>query len=126
MKLLVVDDAAPLRRRIVSAVSQIQAIEVVGNVRHVRGAVQEIGRLRPHVVILDIHLPGGSGICVLESIKHELPPTIVIMFTDLPAARYRRRCATAGANYFFEENLDFARLVRLLAHLAHETPTKTA
>ena len=126
VKLLVVDGAAPLRRRIVSAIAKIETVEVVGNVRHVREAVEEIRRLRPDVVILDVRLPGGSGIMMLETIKQESPSTIVMMFTDHLVSQYRDRCARAGSDYFFEHNVDFSRMVRVLTQLADDSTTKTA
>lgn len=118
LKLLVVDEAAPFRQRLVSAIGDIKGIEVVGKARHAGVAVEEVLRLQPDVVILDVRLPGGSGIWVLERIKEEAPATIVIIFTSCDFAQYRDRCTGAGADFFFAKQTDVRKLLRELTQLA--------
>jgi|ERR1043166_4181351 DNA-binding NarL/FixJ family response regulator len=124
MKLLVVDKAAPLMARLASAAGEIDGVTVVGKARHARTALEEARRLEPDVVILDVRLPGGSGVSLLEAIKQEMPQIIVIIFSSDGASQYRERCALGGADYFFEKNsqcrLFLATLARLSANKVRE------
>jgi DNA-binding NarL/FixJ family response regulator len=48
-------------------------VHVVGEAGDVDDAIQGIRATRPDVVLLDVHLPGGGGVAVLEAIGRELP-----------------------------------------------------
>ena len=124
MKLYVVDDSVPLRERLVSTAAEIGNIEIVGQSGEANEAIEQILRLRPHVVILDIRVIGGSGIYLLETIKREAPATIAIMFTNFCIAQYRDRCEKIGANYFFAKSTDFEKLVEVLTGLARHDKLK--
>jgi len=118
MRLLVVEDAAYVRDRLVSAIAQLEGIETISQASKVSQAIHQFRSVRPDVVTLDIRPSEGSGIEVLETIKRESPLTVVIMFTNLSTPLYRDRCAGAGANYFFAKGEDFRGLLRLLSSMA--------
>src|SRR5438876_757133 len=128
MKLLIVDDAEVVRSRLANALSEIKGIAVVRQSQDVPEAIAEASNLRPDVAILDIRMAGGSGLDVLAHIRRTLPATLTIMFTDLPARPYRRRCADLGADYFFAKSTDFPKLLallkQLLQHSRGEAPLK--
>src|ERR1043165_7846907 len=118
MNVFIVDDSEPLRERLALAAAEIEGVTLVGLAGDARDAIESIRRLRPHVVLLDIRLSGGSGIYVLETIKHELPATSVLMFTAYATPQYRDRCLSAGADHFVDKNTGFARLIQILPRLA--------
>jgi len=118
MKLLVVEDAVPVRNRLISSLSDLKGVEVVGYAAAAPEAIENFRASRPDVVTLDIRLPGGSGIEVLRTIKGEAPDTVVIMFTDHGLPQYRVRCAQEGANHFFEKSGDFTKLLQAVALLS--------
>jgi YesN/AraC family two-component response regulator len=61
---------------------EVTGIEIVGHADNVVDAVREIRKAQPDVVILDIGLPGGSGIDVLESLKEDQFKPIVIVLSN--------------------------------------------
>ena len=69
MRVFVVDDSALLREQVVGLLSELVGIEIVGQAQYPLEAFHAICVLKPDVVILDIHLIGGSGIDVLQKIK---------------------------------------------------------
>ena len=81
-----------------------------------------IRRLKPDVVILDIHLPGSSGIEVLEAIKKDKPAPIVIMFTNYPYPQYRKRCMDLGADFFFDKSTEHEKLTEVFKRLLYDNP----
>ena len=69
MRVLIVDDSEVLVQRLRTGLAEITGIEVVGHANNVADAAREIRKAKPDVVILDIRMPGGSGIDVLEGLK---------------------------------------------------------
>jgi DNA-binding NarL/FixJ family response regulator len=99
------------------AVSRFPEIRVVDEVTDAPQAVESISRHKPDIVILDIQMPGGNGIDVLEAIKKNKPTPFVIMFTNYPYPQYRRKCMEAGADFFFDKSLEFDALTNTLKNL---------
>jgi two-component system response regulator AlgR len=76
--LLIVDDEAPARDRLERLVDELPGWSVAGCCATGREAIEQVGRLEPAVVLLDIRMPGISGIEVarhLTALEH--PPAVV-------------------------------------------------
>ena len=117
LKVLIVDDAPLLRERLRGRIAGIEGVEVVGEADTVRHALEEFGRLLPDVITLDIQLPDGSGIEVLEAVKKQRPETHVIVLTNYPLPQFRSRCHRSGAEYFFDKCGEFDRIPQVLREL---------
>lgn len=78
MRILIVDDEAPARSRLRALVEESAAGEVVGEAGHGREALELTRRHQPHVILLDIRMPGMDGI---EAARHlarlEAPPAVI-------------------------------------------------
>jgi len=116
----VVDDSASLRKRLVEMLSAVDGLEVVGEAQNALAAVSAINNLRPEVVILDIQMPGGTGIGVLREVKRDFPSTVVIMLTDHAEAQYRKRCLELKADYFLAKSTDWKLLIELLIEIGEQ------
>ena len=79
-KVLVVDDSITMRALISGALEKISGIQVVGTAESAAEARQEVERLKPDVMTLDVEMPGMSGIEYLEELM-EKRPMPVIMFS---------------------------------------------
>jgi two-component system, NarL family, response regulator DevR len=66
---LIVDDHPVVRRGIISLLSNHDDLEVVGEAGSVQAALELLSQLRPNVVLLDIRLPGESGLDLLDHIR---------------------------------------------------------
>lgn len=64
-------------------------------------------RLRPDIVMLDIHLPDGNGIDLLALIKSASPSVLVIMITNYAYAQYGHECKRLGADYFLDKSMEY-------------------
>ncbi len=118
MRLFIADDSEILRERLVEILSEIESVEIVGQEGDTVRAIEAIERLKPDLVILDIRMPGGNGIGVLEKLKKMEDPPIVIMFTNFPYLQYRKRCFDSGADYFFYKSTEFEKLVDVIRESA--------
>ena len=74
----------------------------------------------PQVVILDLEIPGGTGLEVLAVVKKERPKTTVIVLTNYAMCYVRTRCCLAGADYFFDKSTEFERVVSVLESLKED------
>jgi DNA-binding NarL/FixJ family response regulator len=103
----IVDDSDAMRERLAELASDIAGIEVMGQSGNPFDALNSIKKEHPDIVILDIRLPGRSGVELLKDIKRESPAPIVIMITNYPHRQYRQGCMSAGADYFFSKINEF-------------------
>jgi len=117
MKVFIADDSAVVRERLIEMLSEFPEIEIIGQAQSVPESIESIRALHPDVVILDIRMPGGSGIDVLQNIKKNNPALIVIMLTNYPYPQYRKKCMEAGADYFFDKATEFEKVTEVLKKL---------
>ncbi|MDI1447437.1 LytTR family DNA-binding domain-containing protein [Polyangium sp. 6x1] len=81
MKILVVDDEEPARRRLIRLLRDIPGTEVVGEAGDGEEALQQIAMRRPELVLLDIRMPGLDGLSLAQRYA-DLPPLIFVTAYD--------------------------------------------
>ena len=124
MKILVVDDSASVRDRLVEILSTLQGVEHVDTATRASEARHAIQSERPDLIVLDIHMPGGSGIQVLEALRADDQRIMTIVLTNDPAPQWRAASLRAGADFFFDKSVEFQQAVDVVARLAlgHAAP----
>ena len=118
MKVLIVDDSSMVQERLLLMLSEQDGIHIVGQAQNGIDALKLIKDQKPHTVILDIRMPGGNGIDVLQNIKQINPNIKVIMFTNYPYSQYRTKCLKSGADYFLDKSAEFNKIPEIINHLA--------
>ncbi len=111
---LVVDDSIVVRRRIVALLDEAAPGTLVVEAADPEEGIEAFHRMRPDVVVLDLNMPGGSGLDVLREIRKVSPPRMVIVFTNHGEEHYRRHCLEGGADLFLDKSKDLPRLVEVL------------
>ena len=117
MKVLLADDSKLVRERLAVQLCELDKVELVGETDYIPELLELIQRLKPDVVVLDIHMPGGNGIQALAAIKKEPGSPVVIMLAMLPYPQYRKRCLEAGAEFFFDKATEFDLVMQALKQL---------
>lgn len=117
MKIFIADDSGLIRDRLKNALTEVAGMEFIGEAGNALEARHLIDKLDPDVVILDIRMPGGNGIDMIQSIKKRHPNTIVIMLTGYPYPQYKKRCLELGADYFFDKSLGLDGIIRTVEKL---------
>ena len=115
IKVFIADDSLVVREHLVTMLDELPRIVTVGQAETVAEAINGILELRPDVVILDIRMPGGSGIDVLQRVKQAEVTPIVIILTNYPYSGYRQKCLQAGADFFLDKSTEFDQIPELLA-----------
>ena len=117
MKVFIADDSKVLCERLIEMLSEVPGIEIIGHAQDVTESLAAIKKLNPDIVILDIRMPGGSGMDVLQAIKQDKHAPMVIMLTNYPYPQYRKKCLGLGADYFFDKSTEFEKVTELFKHL---------
>jgi CheY-like chemotaxis protein len=123
MPVLIGDDSEILAERLAEEVVKIDGIEFVGRAGTGAETSEAIRNLKPDVLILDMRMPGGSGIEVLKEIQREELNPLVVAFTNHGESPYRKKCLESGAGSFLGKSGGFKRLSELLWMLAPDGPT---
>jgi len=83
IRILVVDDAAAIRRLISEELSKDPALEVVGTAANGKIALSKLAQVNPDLVILDIEMPEMDGLTTLKELRKTYRKLPVIMFSSL-------------------------------------------
>jgi two-component system, NarL family, response regulator LiaR len=97
IKVLIVDDHKVVRQGLRYLLEQEDGIEVVAECPDGESAIAAVRSLAPTVVLLDLFMPGTSGLDVLAQIKHDRPETEVLMLTSSTADEHLLAAVRAGA-----------------------------
>lgn len=121
MKILIVDDSEPVGARLVALLRRVRGLEFLPQVFNVASASVALRDHRPAIVLLDLHLKGGTSLELLQEIRAKAPATRVFVLTAHLDERYRRPCLDAGAELFLSKTTDLPRLAEVLADLARDS-----
>ena len=114
LSVLIVEDSAVVTERIREVLYNLSGITVIGSAADSREALTIIQLMAPDVVLLDIGIPGISGIQVLKEIKLKYKGTRVIMLTNYSGAEYRDFCFVLGADFFYDKSTEFEKIPETL------------
>jgi DNA-binding NarL/FixJ family response regulator len=81
LRIAIFDDNKNIRESIKMLLDTVPDFEVVGSYSHVLDCVDDVKQCRPDVVLMDIEMPGMTGIEAVKQIKKELPQIQVLMQT---------------------------------------------
>jgi two-component system, NarL family, invasion response regulator UvrY len=111
IKVILCDDHALIRRGIRDTLADAEDIDVVGEASDY-GELRALMRDKPcDVLVLDINLPGRSGLDVLHVLKEEGSTLKVLVVSMYPEDQYAMRALKAGASGYLNKGSDAAQIV---------------
>jgi two-component system LytT family response regulator len=119
VKLLLVDDEQPARDRLRQLLAGVEDIEIVGEAEDGVQAVERIAELAPDLVLLDIQMPGCSGLEVAASLPRPRPAIIFCTAFD----QYAVDAFELQAVDYLLKPVNRARLQAALARVRERQPT---
>ncbi|HKV57620.1 MAG TPA: response regulator transcription factor [Ktedonobacteraceae bacterium] len=129
IRLLIIDDHEMVREGLKAMLSAEPDFDIVGDAANAEQAFALIERLRPDIILLDIRLPGTSGIEVCRTVTERYPETSVIILTTFTDESLVEQCIKAGARGFIVkdiERFDLKRSIRAVARGEAAIDTKAA
>jgi DNA-binding NarL/FixJ family response regulator len=120
-----VEDSSLLAGRLAELIKRLPDVDLIDTVDTEAEAVSRITLGRPDVLILDLHLRGGSGFGVLRALRRAMAerPKIIIL-TNFGLPEYRREAEAFGVEAFLDKSRDYFRLPDLLTGFARERSAK--
>ncbi len=114
--LLIVDDH-PAFRRAVRRTLSAGGFDVIGEADGVQTALAAVGRLKPGIVLVDVHLGDGNGFEIAETLRGQDDPPVIVMTSDGEREDLEEPALRSGALAFIEKAALTARaLSAVLAH----------
>jgi two-component system, chemotaxis family, protein-glutamate methylesterase/glutaminase len=123
IRVLIVDDSAFIRRAVERMLGAEPELRVCGSATNGAEAVEQVHRLKPDVVLMDVNMPEMDGLEALERIMAELPTKVVLMSTLTRAgAEVTLRALEMGAVDFIDKSaVDSAMDIYALAPVIRRT-----
>jgi len=101
-----------------SLLEQYPQYEVVAEAGSAKEAVTQVETYRPDIVLMDIRLPGKSGIDACEEIKRNTPDTKIIMLTSYAEDEMLFSAIKAGASGYILKQIDSEGLIKSIEAVA--------
>ena len=111
---LIVDDHPMFRDAVRRAIERTEDFVVAGEAGDAEEAVRMAASLRPRVAILDIGLPGGTGIDAAQRIREDCPDTLIVGLSVHDNAEHVKAMLQAGADGYLTKDVPAKELVDAL------------
>lgn len=113
-RILLVDDHEVVRLGLKTLLDHHPHFEVIGEAGSAKEALEQTARLRPDIVLMDIRLPGASGIEACEEITRTYTDTKVVMLTSYAEDEMLFSAIRAGASGYVLKQIGGDDLIRAL------------
>jgi DNA-binding NarL/FixJ family response regulator len=117
VRVLIIDDHPIIREGITKVLNATADFEVTGEASNAQEALQLLSQKSFDVVILDVVMPGRSGLEFLEQIKKSKPELRVLMISAHSEKRYALRAIKSGASGYITKDSAGKELVKALSKI---------
>ncbi len=114
MRVLVVDDHPLVREGLVLLLADAPDIEIVGTADTGRAALEQVRRLRPDLVLMDIVMPEMDGIEATRLICTKFPRTAVIGLSMFSRQEQAEAMRAAGATEYVTKDIQIETLIAIM------------
>src|SRR4051812_20017821 len=104
IRVIVVDDYVLLRRGTRALLLEVDDIEILAECSEGEEVLRLARQLNPDVVLLDIRLPGMSGIDVARTLRQDLPDIKILMLSAYHSEQYVRALFAIGVHGYMLKN----------------------
>jgi CheY-like chemotaxis protein len=122
IRVLLVDDHAAVRQAFAVALDQEPGVDVVGEAGSGPAALEQVRRLRPDVVLMDINLPGMSGIEATRLLRAEFPQIEVIGLSMYESEELGAAMRKAGARAYVSKSASYDTLLAAIRATRESDP----
>ena len=117
ISLAIVEDLAEVREGLKQFISLNPEFTILGTFQTAEEAMHKLPQLNPDIVIMDINLPGMSGIECIKLLKKKIPRTQFMMFTVYENDEKVFEALKAGASGYLLKNTGLLQLIAALKEL---------
>ncbi len=114
IRLLIVDDHAVVRLGLRTLLSDEPDLEVVAEAGSAEEALVKVAAAKPDIAIVDIQLPGRSGIEICQEIRQKFPATRVVILTSHAGESFVEQAMRAGASGYVLKQVGNEELIHAI------------
>ncbi|NOX64571.1 MAG: response regulator transcription factor [Chlorobi bacterium] len=118
IKVLLVDDHKMVREGIKSVINAHDDMTVIGEASNGEEAIKKVEELKPHVVVMDINMPGINGIEAAKKIKELREEIRILMLTMIDNEKFIIDAISSGADGYLYKDADISELLKAIRKLA--------
>ena len=118
VRVAIADDHTLFREGLRALCDSVAGIELVGSVGDCQAAVELAVTARPHVMLMDIRMPGGNGIAATARIRHLAPEVAVVMLTMVEDRDSLAEAIHEGAVGYVLKGADEDELIEVITSAA--------
>ncbi|WP_239617743.1 response regulator [Cohnella mopanensis] len=127
IKLLIVDDEWLVRERLKACLNWDElGCAIAGEASDGEDALEQVGRLRPDIAIVDIHMPFVNGLEFAETVRADYPGTKVVILTGYSDFDYARTAVQAGVVRYLLKPIDKDELRSVIVELTSSIENERA
>lgn len=108
------DDNQNFIKRMISILDDVKYPKKISIASDYNSAIQLLAEGIHDILLLDINMPGKSGIDLLRNNREQLAVSEVIMLTNHAEPYYREQCTELGARYFLDKSNDFLQVPEIV------------
>jgi len=114
VRVVICDDAAPVRELTRYGLEQSPAVRVVAETDDAATGIRRTAELRPDCVLLDLSMPDMDGLEAIPLLREASPETAIVVFSGFSAERLEATALEIGADRYVQKGKDFDNLRRTL------------
>jgi len=122
-RVLVVDDHDLLREGVASVLASFTDLDLVGEAHSGEAAIEAVERLDPHVVVMDLVMPGMGGIEAIRRLRAAHPALGILALSSYSDGARVREAIEAGATGYLIKSVDAESLAQAVRSAAEGTST---
>lgn len=117
MRVILADDSNLILERLQEALRVFKQVEIVGLCDNGIDTLNAIRVLKPDLAIIDIEMPGLTGLEVLQEVRKEGAGLKIVILTFYSSDYYQQAAIKLGADYFYSKVDDFEKIPLLIASI---------
>lgn len=119
IKLLIADDHTVVREGIIRIIEQTSDLKVVAEAKDGLEVIEKVRSNKVDVVILDMTMPGKSGLDIIKELKTEHPKIKILVLSMHPEDQYELRVIKAGASAYLTKRTNPNELINVIRKVAN-------
>ena len=122
IRILIADDSERVKQGLHTILELADDMEVVGDAANGLEAIQQVEKLRPDLVLMDLGMPKLDGLEATQRIKERFQSTGILMLTIHSSDSNREKALQAGVDAFIEKGTPTETLIRIIREICHMQP----